>query len=145
MTRLVATLFGVGFGFVLSWAQLTDPERIRQMLLLEDAHYYLLMATAFAVGTAGTRLLRARRARALVTHDLVAIEHPALERRHVWGSVLFGLGWAVTNACPGPIAAQLGQGLWWSTLTLLGFLAGAGLQARFEPPLLEHGRSAPAC
>jgi len=129
LTRLVATAFGAGFGFVLAWAQLTDPERIRQMLLLEDAHYYLMMATAFAVGTLGTRLLRTRRAHALVTGELVSVEHSALERRHVTGSILFGLGWAVTNACPGPIAAQLGQGLWWSLLTLAGFLVGARLQA----------------
>ena len=128
MTRAVATLFGAGFGFVLAWAQLTDPDRIRQMLLLEDAHYYLMMATAFAVGSAGTWLLRARRARTL-TGELVTVDQPALERRHVTGSILFGLGWAITNACPGPIAAQLGQGLWWGLLTLVGFLAGARLQA----------------
>ena len=138
MTRLVAALFGIGFGFVLAWAQLTDPERIRQMLLLEDAHYYLLMATAFAVGAAGTRLLRARRARSLLTGELVSVEHGPLERRHVTGSVLFGLGWAITNACPGPIAAQLGQGLWWGFLTLAGFLVGARLQLELaERP--RHG------
>jgi uncharacterized protein len=128
VTRLVATLFGAGFGFVLAWAQLTDPERIRQMLLLEDAHYYLMMATAFAVGGAATWLLRARRARTL-TGELVRVEHPDLERRHVTGSLLFGLGWAITNACPGPIAAQLGQGLWWGLLTLVGFFVGARLHA----------------
>ena len=128
MTRLVASLFGAGFGFVLAWAQLTDPNRIRQMLLLEDAHYYLMMGTAFAVGAAGTQLLRARHARTLLTNELVRIENPPLERRHVTGSVLFGLGWAITNACPGPIAAQLGQGLWWGSLTFVGFLVGARLQ-----------------
>lgn len=129
MTRLVATLFGAGFGFVLAWAQLSDPDRIRQMLLLEDAHYYLMMATAFAAGTLGTRLLRGRRAHALVTHDLVTVEDSPLERRHVTGSILFGLGWAITNACPGPIAAQLGQGLWWGLVTLAGFLLGAHVHA----------------
>ena len=128
MKRLVATLFGAGFGFVLAWAQLTDPDRIRQMLLLEDAHYYLMMATAFAVGTVGTRALRARRSRTLLTHELVTVANPPLERRHITGSVIFGLGWAITNACPGPIAAQLGQGLWWGALTFVGFLAGARLQ-----------------
>ena len=128
MTPLVAALFGAGFGGVLAWAQLTDPERIRQMLLLEDAHYYLMMATAVAVGTLGTRLLRRRGAHALVTGELVSVDISPVERRHVTGSILFGLGWAVTNACPGPIAAQLGQGLWWSLLTLAGFMIGAALQ-----------------
>lgn len=128
MTRLVAAVFGAGFGCVLAWAQLTDPDRIRQMLLLEDAHYYLMMATAFAVGLVGTRLLLRGHARGLVTGEPVSVERVPVERRHVTGSVLFGLGWAVTNACPGPIAAQVGQGLWWSLLTLLGFMAGASMQ-----------------
>jgi len=127
VTRLVAAIFGAGFGGVLAWAQLTDPERIRQMLLLEDAHYYLMMATAFAVGTLGIRLLLGRGAHALVTGEPVSVDLSPVERRHVTGSVLFGLGWAVTNACPGPIAAQLGQGLWWSLVTLVGFLIGASL------------------
>ena len=128
MTRLVAAVFGAGFGGVLAWAQLTDPDRIRQMLLLEDAHYYLMMATAFAVGTLGVRVLLRSRAHALVTGEPVSVDLSPVERRHVSGSVLFGLGWAVTNSCPGPIAAQLGQGLWWSLLTLAGFMAGASLQ-----------------
>ena len=128
MTRVVAAVFGAGFGAVLAWAQLTDPERIRQMLLLEDAHYYLMMATAFVVGTIGTQLLRRRGAHALVTGERVSVELSPLERRHVTGSVLFGVGWAITNACPGPIAAQLGQGLWWSLVTLLGFLIGTSVQ-----------------
>lgn len=129
MTRLVAALFGAGFGCVLAWAQLTDPARIRQMLLLEDAHYYLMMATAFAVGTLGIRVLLRSRAHALVTGEPVSVELSSVERRHVTGSILFGLGWAITNACPGPIAAQLGQGLWWSLLTLTGFMIGASAQA----------------
>ena len=129
MTRLVAAVFGAGFGGVLAWAQLTDPNRIRQMLLLEDAHYYLMMATAFAVGTVGIRVLLRSRAHALLTGEPVSVELTPVERRHVTGSVLFGLGWAITNACPGPIAAQLGQGLWWSLLTLTGFLLGASAHA----------------
>lgn len=129
MTRLVAAVFGVGFGGVLAWAQLTDPDRIRQMLLLEDAHYYLMMATAFAVGTLGIRVLLRSRAHALMTGEPITVELSPVERRHVTGSVLFGLGWAVTNACPGPIAAQLGQGLWWSLLTLTGFMIGASAHA----------------
>lgn len=139
MTRLVATVFGAGFGCVLAWAQLTDPDRIRQMLLLEDAHYYLMMATAFAVGTVGIRVLLRSRAHALVTGEPVSVELSPVERRHVTGSVLFGLGWAVTNACPGPIAAQLGEGLWWSLFTLTGFMIGASAHA-----LLADRAAAPA-
>ncbi len=144
MTRLVAAAFGAGFGGVLAWAQLTDPDRIRQMLLLEDAHYYLMMATAFAVGTLSIRLLLRGGAHALVTGEPVSVDLFPVERRHITGSILFGLGWAVTNACPGPIAAQLGQGLWWSMLTLVGFLAGASLHARLAARAVARASYSPS-
>jgi hypothetical protein len=120
---------GVGFGFVLAWVQLTDPDRIRHMLLLDDAYYYVLMATAMVVGTIGARWLRA-------TGRATWSDAP-LARRHVTGSVAFGLGWGISNACPGPIAAQLGQGLFWGLCTLAGFVVGArlhGLRARQDAP-----------
>jgi uncharacterized membrane protein YedE/YeeE len=119
MTRTFGFVAGIAFGFVLAWTQLTDPERIRHMLLLDEAYYYVLMAAAMAVGTVGARwLLRTRRA---------TWQGAPLARRHVVGSVLFGIGWGISNACPGPIAAQLGQGLFWGFCTLGGFFVGARL------------------
>jgi uncharacterized membrane protein YedE/YeeE len=112
---------GLGFGFVLAWVQLTDPERIRHMLLLDEAYYYVLMAAAMVVGTVGTRWLRATRR--------ATFADPPLARRHVVGSIAFGVGWGISNACPGPIAAQLGQGLFWGFCTLGGFFVGARLHA----------------
>jgi len=122
MKRVTAALLGVAFGFVLSWTQLTSPDRIRSMLLLEDTYYYLMMATAVVIGTVGVRALRRRR----------TVTASPLARRHVTGSVLFGIGWAVTNACPGPIAAQIGQGTAWALVTLAGFFLGARLHAAGE-------------
>jgi uncharacterized membrane protein YedE/YeeE len=120
---------GLAFGFVLAWVQLTDPSRIRHMLLLDDAYYYVLMASAMAVGTIGTRWLLAT--------GRASWKGAPLAGRHVTGSVLFGVGWGISNACPGPIAAQLGQGLFWGFCTLGGFVVGSRLHsfrvARREP------------
>lgn len=132
MTRAFAFGCGIAFGFVLSWVQLTNPERIRHMLLLDEAYYFVLMAVAMAVGTIGTRLLRRRRARALLTGEPVAWTSTPLARRHVVGSALFGIGWGISNSCPGPIAAQLGQGVFWSLCTLAGFFVGARVHAARE-------------
>jgi uncharacterized membrane protein YedE/YeeE len=52
------------------------------------------------------------------------------ERRHVTGALIFGLGWGVSNACPGPIAAQLGPGIGWGAWTLTGVLLGVYLFLR---------------
>lgn len=125
--RAVSVGFGVAFGFLLAWGGLADPDVIREMLLLEDAYVYLMLASAVAVGLLGTRLLVRRRARALLTGDEVACTTDRPERRHVTGSVLFGTGWAIACVCPGPAAVQVGQGIGWGLLTLAGMVIGVRL------------------
>lgn len=130
--RGVALLLGVVFGFVLAWSGMTDPDLIRRMLLLEDAYFFLVMASSMAVAFPGVRLLRRARARALVTGEPVSWTSTPPAARHVVGSVCFGVGWAVSLSCPGPIAAQLGQGLLWSLFTIGGLGAGIVLHARLQ-------------
>jgi hypothetical protein len=115
----IALALGIPFGFLLAWSGMTDPDVIRQMLLLEDAYLFLVMASSIAVAFAGLRLLRGRR--------LASWPATRPERRHVTGSAVFGLGWAASLSCPGPIAAQLGQGLGWSLCTIAG--VGGGILA----------------
>ena len=126
MTRVKAAAlgFGAAFGLLISWGQFTDPDRIRDMLLLEDLYLYLMMFSAMAVGTVGVRALQRRRARALLTGDEVKHERDRPERRHVLGAAIFGLGWAVADTCPAPVAAQLTQGVAWSAFTIAGVIAG---------------------
>jgi uncharacterized protein len=128
--RAAAAGFGVAFGFLLSWAQATDPDRIRAMLLLEDPYLYLMLGSAVVVASVGVRLLRRRRARALVTGERLTWDTVRPARRHVVGSVVFGAGWAIADACPGPIAAQVGQGFPWSVFTLVGVGLGVWLALR---------------
>lgn len=142
--RRAAALVGVAFGFLLSWGQATSPDRIREMLLLEDPYLYLMLGSGVLVASAGVRLLRRARAHALVTGEPVAWETLRPERRHVVGSVLFGAGWAVSDACPGPIAAQLGQGVAWSLFTLAGVVIGIGLYLRTQERAQPAAAPSPA-
>src|SRR3954463_4452628 len=128
--RLAACLFGALFGFLISWGQFSDPDRIRDMLLLHDAYLYLMMFSAIAVAGAGIWLLRRRRARALLTGEAISVERTRPERRHFVGAAIFGLGWAVVDSCPAPIAAQLTQGVWWSLCTIAGIFLGVELFLR---------------
>jgi uncharacterized membrane protein YedE/YeeE len=124
VSRAVTVAFGAVFGFAISWGQFTDPDRLREMLLLRDAYLYVMMATAVAVGFAGARLLRRLHARALLTGEPVAWTTSRPERRHVTGAAIFGLGWAITDSCPAPIAGQLAQGVGWSLFTIAGVFLG---------------------
>ena len=122
--RLAATLFGAAFGFLISWGQFSDPDRIRDMLLLRDPYLYLMMFSSIAVAFAGIALLRRRRARALLTGERISVERSRPERRHVVGAAIFGVGWAIADSCPAPIAAQLTQGVLWSIFTIAGIFVG---------------------
>lgn len=130
--RVAAIVLGGLFGFAISWGQFPDPDRIRAMLLLEDAYLYVMMATSVAVGFAGVHALRGLGARALLTGEPVAWTRTRVERRHVVGAAVFGVGWAVTDACPAPIAGQLAQGSLWSLCTIAGVVIGIVLFLRSQ-------------
>jgi uncharacterized membrane protein YedE/YeeE len=131
MKVLAGTLIGVVFGVVISWSGMAAPDVIRGALLFEDSYLYFMFASAVATAWAGQMLLR-RRAdrRALLTGDRLTYSRDRVQRRHIAGSLLFGLGWGVADACPAPIAAQVGQGVGWALLTLAGALGGVWLYLR---------------
>jgi uncharacterized membrane protein YedE/YeeE len=124
--RLWALGLGVVTGFVFSWARLTDPETFRQMLSLDSPRVYLLMASAVAVAFVGARLARGRTAR--LNGEPIDWRPTRPTKAHLFGSALFGIGWGVTDACPGPTAAQLGGGRMLALAVAAGIVAGVWLQ-----------------
>jgi uncharacterized protein len=132
--QLTGFLVGAVFGVTLSWTGMSSPEVIREALLFEDSYLYLMFASAVATAFVGQRLLRAAHARALLTGEAVGWSVVPPERRHLTGSLMFGTGWAISGACPGPIATQLGQGVAWSLFTLAGVVIGIAIFLRKRAP-----------
>src|SRR5436190_11483718 len=126
--RLAALALGTVTGFVFAWARMTDPNTFHRMLALDSPHIYLLMCAAVAVAFTGARLLRGRRA--LLSGETIDWTITRPTRSHVVGSVLFGIGWGVSEACPGPTAAQLGAGRVLALAVATGVLVGVKLQPR---------------
>jgi uncharacterized membrane protein YedE/YeeE len=129
--NVVGLLFAVGFGFVLAWAELTDPGVIRHMLLLREPDVFLLMGSAIVVAGIGVRVLRARGALALVTGEPITwnVERP--RARHVLGSLMFGAGWSLAGTCPAPVATMVGEGRLGGLFVVLGLVADVGMQRSF--------------
>jgi uncharacterized membrane protein YedE/YeeE len=143
--RLPATsfAFGVAFGFLLAWTQLAEPRVIRQMLLLQSPYAYLIMASVVGICFVATRVIARVGARAALSGKPIVLERARPARRHVVGSILFGAGWSMTLACPGPIAVQLGQGFFWATCTLAGVFIGIRVYIWNEQRSIRESVEAP--
>ena len=133
--RLAGLVVGLVFGVVLCWSGMSDPDVIRGALLLEQSYLFLFFASAVLVASVGVHLLRRRHA--VLTGERIDWPATRPERRHILGSVLFGTGWALSAACPGPIATQLGQGIGWSLFTGAGMVAGVWLFLRRSPTEID--------
>jgi uncharacterized membrane protein YedE/YeeE len=130
MKILVGAAIGIVFGIVISWSGMAGPEIIRHALLFEQAYLFLMFASAVATASLGLALLRRRERAALLTGDRLSYGREPVGRNHIVGSLLFGIGWAVADACPAPIAAQMGQGVPWAVFTLTGVAFGVWLFLR---------------
>jgi uncharacterized membrane protein YedE/YeeE len=130
MKLLTGAAIGMVFGIVISWSGMAGPEIIRHALLLEQSYLFLMFASAVATASLGLALLRRRERAALLTGERLSYGREDVQRRHIVGSLLFGIGWAVADACPAPIAAQIGQGVPWAVFTLTGVTFGVWLFLR---------------
>jgi uncharacterized membrane protein YedE/YeeE len=130
-------LIGIVFGVTLSWSGMTSPVVIREALLFQQSYLFLFMASAVGTAAAGLWLLRQRERRALLVPATLSWARERIERRHIVGSVIFGVGWGLADACPGPIATQVGQGIAWGAITLAGVTVGVYAFLRQERPETE--------
>lgn len=119
-------LAGIFFGFVLSRSGASDYNYIYYMFTGENLKLALLMGTAIVVGAIGMMVLKA-----LGNKDIqggeIAINRKPLNKNTVIGGILFGVGWAVSGACPGTVLVQIGEGKVLGLFTFLGMLFGTYL------------------
>lgn len=143
MKVLAGAAIGIVFGIVISWSGMVSPEIIRHALLLEQSYLFLMFASAVATASLGLALLRRRERAALLTGERLSYGRDEVQRRHIAGSLAFGIGWAISDACPAPIAAQIGQGVPWAVFTLTGVAFGVWLFLRRGAAETEPAADAP--
>jgi uncharacterized protein len=141
--RVAGLGIGVLFGVVLAWSGMTSPTVIRQALLFERSYLFLFFASAVLIAATGLAILRRARVRATLTGGPVRWTREPPARRHIVGSALFGLGWGIADACPGPIATQVGQGIAWGLCTFAGVVVGVYLYLRRDQPETEPATDTP--
>ena len=133
---LVYLLLGIVFGVVLTKSEVVSWFRIQEMFRLQSFHMYGVIGSAWAVAATSVALIRRVRVRAL-TGEEIAIAPKAFGtgRRYWIGGTIFGLGWALTGACPGPLVALIGSGATVFLVAVLAAVAGTWLYGLLRPHL----------
>jgi uncharacterized membrane protein YedE/YeeE len=121
---------GVVFGFLLTASGLGDYDTIHDGLLLRNPYIFLMMGSATAVAWTGLAVLR-RIGRTSFAGPL-RLPHARIERRHVVGGAVFGLGFGVGATCPGITIAMTATGGLYGLVVLVGLLGGLWLRGTVE-------------
>ena len=119
----MSLLVGVYFGIVLTKSEVVRWQRVHDMFLFRELHMYLIIALGIAVAMVSMAVIKQFRVKS-ITGDVIAYQPKPYHLGVIVGGTLFGAGWAITGACPGPIYAQIGGGVWPAMFTLAGALVG---------------------
>jgi len=123
MRLLKYSLIGMLFGIVLVKSQVISWFRIQEMFRLQSFHMYGIIGSAIATAMVSVLLLKKFKVKAF-TGEPIVIPPKKFHWGNVIGGLIFGLGWAITGACPGPLFAQIGGGFMVVSITLLSAIAG---------------------
>jgi uncharacterized protein len=134
MKNLKYLFLGIVFGLALTKGEAISWYRIQEMFRFESFHMFGIFMTAIPTGAFCLLIIRKFK---LKTFEGEPIEMPVKKYSHgvVIGSLIFGFGWALTGACPGPLYAQIGSGSLVTIATLLSAIAGTWTYGYFQRSL----------
>lgn len=137
---LVYLLAGVYFGFVLTKSEAVSWFRIQEMFRFQGFHMYGIFASAVAVAALSVASIRRFRLGTL-RGEAIALAPKELRGgnyRYWIGGSIFGIGWALLGACPGPVYALIGNGYLVFAVALAAALAGTWTYGRLKPRLPHY-------
>ena len=114
---------GLAFGILLVKAEIISWYRIQEMFRLQSFHMYGVIGSAVVVGMISVWVIKKFNVKTIYGEP-IEFHKRAFSKGQVYGGLLFGLGWAITGACPGPLFAQIGTGATVTIVTLLSAIGG---------------------
>jgi uncharacterized membrane protein YedE/YeeE len=111
---------GILFGIVFVKAEIISWFRIQEMFKLQSFHMYGVIGTAVFTGILSVAIIKKFNIKTIQGENIVIVPKH-FTKGQIYGGLLFGLGWAMTGACPGPLFAQIGTG----SLSVLVVIASA--------------------
>ena len=121
MKNALGLILGLLFGLILVKAEVLSWFRIQEMFAFQSFHMYGIIGSAVGVGALSVFVIRRMKVKSLEGNVITLQDKAPRYTSAYLGGTLFGLGWAMTGACPGPMYALVGSG---TTVMLLAVLAG---------------------
>lgn len=123
LAHVSVLLMGIYLGVIFVKSEVASWQRIHDMFLFRERHMYLIIGIGIAVAMVSMWFIK-RFDVHTVAGEVIEYKPKPFHTGVIIGGMIFGAGWAVTGACPGPIYAQIGAGEWMASFTLIGALAG---------------------
>ncbi|GLR17674.1 DUF6691 family protein [Portibacter lacus] len=115
---------GILFGIVMTKSEAVSWFRIQEMFRFESFHMYGIIGTAVILAAIMTWLIKKYQGKTLSGDQIVFNPKNMSVPRYLIGGIIFGLGWAMTGACPGPMFTLVGHGAWTILLVIASAIAG---------------------
>lgn len=127
-------IVGISFGFIFVKAEIVSWFRIQEMFRFQSFHMYGVIGSAVIVGMISVWIIKKFKVKSIQGEPIV-IQDKTFNKGQIYGALIFGFGWALTGACPGPLFAQIGTGATVVSITLLSAILGTWVYGYFRDKL----------
>jgi uncharacterized protein len=115
---------GIIFGIVMTKSEAISWYRIQEMFRFQSFHMYGIIGTAVVLGVIGIALIKKFKVKDIYGYEIKLQPKEKSIIRYLIGGTLFGLGWALTGACPGPLIVNIGNGFFAMAIVFLFAVIG---------------------
>jgi uncharacterized membrane protein YedE/YeeE len=134
MRNIKYFIAGILFGILLVKSEVISWFRIQEMFRLQSFHMYGVLGSAVVTGIISVLLIKKFKIKT-ISGEPIVIAPKKFDKGIIYGGLLFGFGWAITGACPGPLFAQIGSGLTIVIVTLVSAIFGTWVYGRVQQKL----------
>jgi len=135
MRYLKALVLGTLFGIILIKSEVSSWFRIQEMFQFDAFHMYGVIGSAIFVGMISLFIIKKMKIKDKDGETVTTAKGPLMPTSRIVGGILFGLGWALTGACPGPMYALIGNGFTMVLIALFGALLGTAIYGMIKHKL----------
>lgn len=135
MKHIKYLLIGILFGITMTKSEAVSWYRIQEMFRFQAFHMYGIIGSALFVGVIGVFFMKKKQLKSINGEALKFKVNERSFKRYLFGGIVFGLGWALSGACPGPMYTLLGSGFTVFIVVILSAVLGALLYGLLKDKL----------